>query len=102
MRREKLGARHVDVLMVIGKFGQQLHAQGELHAARQLFEETLNGRIETLGKRHVDTLKSRNNLAAVLYAAGDLKAARLQFDESLTVHRDALGREHQRPSLIHI
>ena len=55
--------------MVIGKFGQQLHAQGELHAARQLFEETLNGRIETLGKRHVDTLKSRNNLAAVLYAA---------------------------------
>ena len=50
--------------------------QGELAAARRLFERALTIRETALGSEHPDTRQSRKDLALALWFAGDLAAAR--------------------------
>jgi hypothetical protein len=48
-----------------------LRALGEVQAARDLDQATLESRRRVLGENHPDTLSSANNLAADLRALGE-------------------------------
>jgi hypothetical protein len=53
-----------------------LHRQGDLAAARPLYERALTIREKALGPEHPDTAVSLYNLALLLDGQGDLAAAR--------------------------
>jgi RNA polymerase sigma factor (sigma-70 family) len=52
-----------------------LQDQGDLVAARSLYEQVLEARRRVLGDDHPDTLTSTNNLVAVLHRQGDTETA---------------------------
>ena len=68
--------------------------QGQLNAARPLYEEALRGQRQTLGNRHESTLTSMYNLASLLKACGELEAAGALFEEELLACRDKMGSAH--------
>src|SRR5438094_320413 len=71
-----------------------LHNQGELAAARPLFERALAIDEKALGPDHPTTAPSLNNLAYLLQAQGDLAAARPLFERALAICEKALGPDH--------
>ena len=71
-----------------------LQDQGDLAAARPLYERALAIREKALGPEHPDTATSLNNLAALLQDQGDLAAARPLYERALAIREKALGPEH--------
>ena len=71
-----------------------LQAQGDLAAARPLFERALAINEKALGPEHPDTATSLNNLASLLQAQGDLAGARPLLERALAIREKALGPEH--------
>jgi len=77
-----------------------LQAQGELAAARPLFERALAIRERVLGPDHPDTATSLNNLAWLLQVHGELAAARPLFERALEIRKRVLGPDHSDTALI--
>ena len=75
--------------------------QGELAAARPLFERALAIYEKVLGPEHPYTAASLNNLASLLQAQGDLAAARPLFERALAIREKVLGPEHPDTALLH-
>ena len=71
-----------------------LQDQGDLAAARPLYERALAIREKALGPEHPDTATSLNNLAVLLQDQGDLAAARPLYERALAIGEKALGPEH--------
>ena len=77
-----------------------LQEQGDLAAARPLFERALAICEKALGPEHPDTAMSLNNLAMLLNDHGDLAAARLLLERALAIYEKALGPEHPNTAII--
>src|SRR5262249_54255431 len=71
-----------------------LRAQGDLAAARPLFERALAIYEKARGPEHPHTAASLNNLALLLQGQGDLAAARPLFERALAIREKARGPEH--------
>ena len=63
---------------------------GELQAARELDQDTLDRRRRVLGEDHPDTLRSTANVAADLHALGEVEAAR-ELDQDILNRRQERG-----------
>jgi hypothetical protein len=61
---------------------------GDFQGARQLFEQTLNGRQRVLGPSHPDTLWSMHSLAVVHRNVGESQDARQLFEQILAARAD--------------
>lgn len=77
-RREVLGNRHPDTLLVIHNLALLLSDAGRFAEAEPLVIEALTTRRETLGDRHPETLRSMNNLANLLCDAGAVRCLSAQ------------------------
>ena len=75
------------------RLGFDLHALGQVEAARQLHEDSLARARRVLGEDHFWTIECANNLAAALYALGEAEAARDLGEDTLTRARRVLGDE---------
>ena len=62
-RERVLGPDHPDTLSAMNNLAVSLSDQGDLPAARALWEKVLAGRERVLGPDHPDTLSAMNNLA---------------------------------------
>ncbi len=71
-----------------------LQEQGDLAAARPLFERALAISEKVLGPEHPDTANKLNNLAGLLWDKGDLAAARPLYERALAICEKVLGPEH--------
>jgi hypothetical protein len=78
-----------------GRFASLLQAQGDLTAARPLFERALAIQEKALGPEHPYACVCPNNLSSVLRDQGDLAAARPLYERSLAICEKALGPEHR-------
>ena len=67
---------------------------GEVDAARELDQETLERRRRVLGEDHPDALYSAYNLAADLRELGEIAAARELDQDTLERRRRVLGEDH--------
>ncbi len=84
-RREILGAKHADTLLVLHQLAYTQELAGQLAKATELYAEVVAGREETLGKTHAYTLLSLNNWA-------NLQLQRENFDEAIRLYTDLLQR----------
>ncbi len=94
-----LAADHPDTLYSAGILAVDLYALGEVQAARDLEQDTLDRRRRVLGADHPDTLYSASNLAVDLYALGEVQAARDLDQDTLQRRRRVLGEDH--PDTLH-
>jgi len=60
-----LGAAHPDTLATLGNLAGVLKDQGDLAAAREMYERTLMAQERALGAEHPDTQWTRGRLAAL-------------------------------------
>ncbi len=74
-----LGPEHPDTATSLNNLACLLKDQGDLAAARPLYERALAIREKALGPEHPDTATSLNNLARLLQEQGDLAGARPLF-----------------------
>ncbi len=93
-REENLGPEHPDFARALNNLARTLKDQGDLAAARSLFERVVRIREKVLGAEHPETASSLNNLAALLRAQGDYMAARPLYERSLAIREKVLGPEH--------
>jgi hypothetical protein len=70
-----LGADHPDTLRSASNLAVDLRGLGEVAAARDLDQDTLERRRRVLGADHPDTLRSANNLAVDLSALGEMDSS---------------------------
>jgi hypothetical protein len=63
-----LGADHPSTLISATSLAADLYMLGEVQAARDLEQDTLDRRRRVLGADHPDTITSASNLAAYLRA----------------------------------
>src|SRR5208282_4481314 len=82
------------VLASMNNLATVLQDQGDLVAARSLYEQALEARRRVLGDDPPSVLASMNNLATVLQDQGDLVAARSLYDQVLEARRRMLGDNH--------
>ena len=71
-----------------------LQDQGDLAAARPLYERALAIREKALGPEHPDTSRARRNLASVLSASGNAREALSLGETALSAHEKVLGPNH--------
>jgi len=95
IRRETLGSDHPGVAMSLFWVGRLAKAQGDLKAARPMYEESLEIYRDAFGPTHDAVATSLNNLAVLLKALGDYDAARPLYEESLEIRREVLGPRHE-------
>ena len=69
--------------------------QGDLAAARPLFERALAIAERALGPEHPETAVSLNNLGFLLLGQGDLAAARPLLERALAIREKVLGPNHR-------
>jgi tetratricopeptide (TPR) repeat protein len=89
-----LGPEHPITARSLNNLGWMLRAQGDLIAARPLYERALAIREKTLGREHPDTARSLNSLAGLLHEQGEFAAARPLYERALAICEKTLGREH--------
>ena len=80
------GEDHPDTLTSASNLANDLRALGEVQAARDLDQDTLDRKRRVLGEDHPDTLTSANNLAADL-APRAKRTIILESCHSLAWHR---------------
>ena len=93
-RRRVLGEDHPDTLASANNLAVDLRDLGEVQAARDLDQDTLDRRRRVLGEDHPDTLASASNLAADLRELGEVQAARDLDQDTLDRRRRVLGEDH--------
>ena len=71
-----------------------LQAEGELAAAKPLYERALAIWERTVGPDHPVTAQSVSNLGRLLQARGELHAARPLAERALVVREQVLGPDH--------
>jgi hypothetical protein len=92
--RDRLGADHLDTLMMAVYLAWALENLGDYPAARDLGQDTLERRRRVLGEDHPSTLATANNLVAALGQLGELQAARALAEDTLERRRRVLGENH--------
>ena len=77
VQRETLGPRHPDTLDSMNSMGLLLMQRGRSEAARSMFQNAVDGRMEVVGNRHPETLISIQDLGLLLTAMGEHTAQAL-------------------------
>jgi tetratricopeptide (TPR) repeat protein/transcriptional regulator with XRE-family HTH domain len=80
--------------MVLHNLASVVQAQGELAAARPLYQRALDLRLRVLGPEHPYTAYTLNNLGTLLRDQGDFAAARPVLEQALRIREKTLGPEH--------
>ena len=86
-----LGPDHPDTATSLNNLASLLQAQGDLAAARPLFERALAIREKALGPDHPDTATSLNNLASAP-GAGRSRRGAAAYERALMISRRRSGR----------
>jgi tetratricopeptide (TPR) repeat protein len=94
IREKALGPEHPYSATSLNDLARLLQAQGDLAAARPLYERSLAIREKALGSEHHYTAMSLNDLAVLLQAQGDRAAARPLYERALAIYEKALDPEH--------
>jgi tetratricopeptide (TPR) repeat protein len=94
VRRDQLGADHVDTLNSASNLALNLWWLGEYQRARMLDEETLNLRRRVIGEDAPETITSASQLANDLFGLGHYKEARRLQEAMLRQRRKILGYDH--------
>jgi tetratricopeptide (TPR) repeat protein len=93
IRENTLGPEHPDTASSQNALALLLLAQGEISAARSLFERALSIR-EARDADSRDTASSLHDLARLLRRQGDLAGARQLLDRALALRESLLGSAH--------
>ena len=88
-----LGPEHPATATTLNNLARFLQDQGDLAAARPLFERAL-AIYEKRGAGHMDTHRVRHNFATLLLASGDASQALALGEAALAAHQKLLGPTH--------
>ncbi len=104
--RRVLGPEHPNTLTAIdnlaltlgkqGNHARKLADQGDLPAARALWEQVVTSARRYLGEEHPKTLVSMNHFARILAGQGDLSGAQALLEPVLAALRRVLGEAHPK------
>jgi len=94
LRRNLLGAEHLDVAASLNNLASVLDNQGKYDEAERLYQQVLTLRQKQLGDEHPDVASSLNNLAFVLDRQGKYGEAERLFQQALVLSQKVLGEEH--------
>ena len=94
IRKEQLGANHVDVAKSYNNLGTVYSDKGDQEKAKEYYEWALKIRKEQLGANHVDVARSYNNLGNVYSGKGDLEKAKEYYEWALKIRKKQLGAKH--------
>jgi tetratricopeptide (TPR) repeat protein len=94
LRRETLGANHVDVASSLDDLGAMVMARGDTASAEQMTREALAIRRALLPPDDPRLAVGLNNLGFMLWRKGNLQEAESLYRESLIIDRRALGNDH--------
>ncbi|HMF29697.1 MAG TPA: tetratricopeptide repeat protein, partial [Candidatus Cybelea sp.] len=79
MHEKVLGPEHPDTATTLNNLAYLLQAQGDLAAARPLYERALAIREKVLGPEHPDTATNLSKLGRLLSASGHTEDAEPLF-----------------------
>ena len=91
IRKEQLGANHVDVAASYNNLGRVYSKTGDLEKAKEYHELALKNKKEQLGSNHVSVAASYNNLGTVYSKTGDLDKAKEYHERALKIKTEQLG-----------
>ena len=94
INRERLGAEHLDTLIIASILASVLGDQGKYEEAEEMNRRALEGYEKVLGAEHPDTLTSVDNLATVLRGQGKYEEAEKMNRRALEGYEKVLGAEH--------
>jgi tetratricopeptide (TPR) repeat protein len=94
IHEQRLGPDHPQTAQCLNNLAFLLRDQGDLTAARPLFERSLAIFERTLGSDHRNTNRARCNLARVLVEADCAEEALRLGEAALAAHASALGEGH--------
>ena len=73
-----------------------LEEQGDLEAAKPLYEQSLEINKKILGEDHPSVATSLNNLGLLVESMGDKEAANVMGKKALQICLKALGADHPK------
>ena len=94
IRKEQLGANHVDVAKSYNNLGTVYSDKGDLGKAKEYYEWALEISKEQFGANHVDVAAIYNNLGNVYLDAGDQEKAKEYQEWALKIQKEQLGANH--------
>ncbi|MGH9853116.1 MAG: tetratricopeptide repeat protein [Blastocatellia bacterium] len=95
LRRQTLGAKHVDVAASLHNLGTLAHAKGDFAGSESRLREALELRRELLGTGRPEVADTMNELGKVLLERGNLTEAEPLLRDALALLRRRLGPEHK-------
>jgi len=94
IRERLLGPAHPDVATDLIALGGVVASQGEVDAARRLYERALAIRVRALGPEHPEVADVLTALATSYHGQGDMAEAQRLFERVLVLRERALGPAH--------
>jgi serine/threonine-protein kinase len=103
LRRQTLGAEHIDVAESLHHLGALAYEKGDFAGSETLYREALQLRRRLLGTEHLNTADSMAGLGRVLIAQGKFDEAEPLVSDALALRRRQLPPEHKdiASSLVH-
>jgi tetratricopeptide (TPR) repeat protein len=94
IKKETLGTKHADTVMMYGQIGRLYHDKGEVEKSLPFLETNLLLRQEILDLRHPQIIVAKSPLAALLVDLGKYEDALKLAKESVELRSDVLGNRH--------
>lgn len=94
LRREHLGADHVDTLGSMNTRGHILHMQGRFDEAMKEFRGAREALLRTVGPDHKESISALNNIASTLESQGKYEEAEPMYVEALAMLRRVNGNDN--------
>jgi Tfp pilus assembly protein PilF len=91
-----LGADHPELATTLSSMAVVMKQQGELDAARAMFQHALSIKEAALGPKHPDLAATLHNLAGLLRQQGEHVKAKDLIKRAITIKQATLPEEHPR------
>ncbi len=95
LRRQHLGAEHVDVAASLHHLAAMAYLKGDYAGSETRYREALAMRRKLHGEEHVDVADSMDGLGELLIERGNLGEAEPLLRGALSLRRKLLGEEHK-------
>ena len=95
LRRSLHGDQHLDTAASLNHLGKLNYFNGQLEAARSLYEQALAIHRAMLGDADIATAQTHNNLGELLVAQGDFEGAIAAHRTALSIRERVLGKAHR-------
>src|SRR5262249_45070902 len=99
IRKDRLGADHLDVAASLHHLGWLEHDRGDYREAERLVREAFTLRRRHLGPDHLVTAASMFNLAWLLTDRGKVEEAEDLFRKVLYLRKEELGADHRETAI---